>query len=67
MHYCMGCGEDRIGHDNTLPDGTVHDCLCINDGCTNLRSNASSECFECRFAPYGTEWQLEQQERGLYP
>lgn len=35
---------------------------CVN-GCGRPRSNWSDECFECRFEPYGTEWQLEQMER----
>lgn len=37
---------------------------CANTGCTRPRSNFSDECFECRFEPFGSEWQREQEERG---
>jgi len=36
---------------------------CANEGCDRPRSNVSDECFECRFEPFGSEWQREQMER----
>jgi hypothetical protein len=36
---------------------------CSNAGCNRPRSNYSDECFECRFEPFGSEWQREQEER----
>ena len=36
---------------------------CVNPGCNRHRSNFSDECFECRFEPYGSEWEREQMER----
>lgn len=36
---------------------------CVNKGCERPRSNFSDECFECRFEPFGSEWQREQEER----
>lgn len=43
--------------DTLMPDP------CVNPGCDRPRSNVSDECFECRFEPFGSEWQREQMDR----
>lgn len=61
---CSHCGEDFEVHTDNCSSRNTE---CINTGCTRPRSNASEECFECRFSAYGTEWQIEQNERGYWP
>lgn len=54
-----------VGPETTLLDfvEVLQEPPCVNPGCNNPRSNFSAECFECRFEPFGSEWQREQEER----
>ena len=57
--------SDLLGAGDATEIGIERDTWqeCINPGCTRPRSNATDECFECRYEPFGSEWQREQRDR----